>query len=55
MKVSSKNQILSKMTLCKVALVVFMGFSRAACGEKEKEKTVKGTVTVNADGEILFM
>jgi len=39
-----------------ITLIAVAGFSLAACGEKpEKEKTLRGTVTANTDGEILFM
>jgi hypothetical protein len=51
-----KKQISSKTFLCVIALVALMGFSLVSCNNNEpKEKKVSGTVTANADGEVLFM
>ena len=51
-----KKQTLSKALLCKIVLVLFIGFSSVACGNNNEpqEKKLSGTVTANADGVILF-
>jgi hypothetical protein len=49
-----KKQISSKTLLCKIALVVLMGFSPVACDKEPVEKKVSGTVTADAEGTVLF-
>ena len=47
---------IKKTLLCKIALVLFIGFSSVACGNRSdsQEKQVYGTVIANADGIIEF-
>ena len=49
-----KKQISSKTLLCKIALVMLMGFSLIACNKQPIEKKVSGTVTAEANGIITF-
>jgi hypothetical protein len=50
----SKKQILNKTLLCKIALVILMGFSLVACSDDKDWAKPKGTVTANAEGVVLF-
>ncbi|MCL2290718.1 MAG: hypothetical protein FWC34_08475 [Bacteroidetes bacterium] len=49
-----KKQISSKTFLCKIALVMLMGFSLVACNKQPVEKKVSGTVTANTEGVVTF-
>ena len=46
---------MTKIHLRIIIVVAVIGLTFAACGETEKAKTVKGTVTANEDGEVEFM
>jgi hypothetical protein len=49
-----KKQISSKTLLCKITLVVLMGFSLVACNKDPVEKKVSGTVTADTEGVVTF-